>query len=166
MATDKEISIERIRELFDYDPLTGIVTRRKYLASNAQVGAIVGSINSDGYLACDVDERSIKVHRLCWAHYYGTWPEEQVDHRDGIRTNNSIANLREATNQQNQFNRGPTKRNKHGLRGVQFRDGRWVARIRTGDHQIHLGSFKTKEEAAAAYDSRAKELHGEFYARR
>ena len=164
MATDEEISIERIRGLFDYNPFTGVVTRRKYLASNAQVGAIVGSINSDGYLARDVDERSIKVHRLCWAHYYGAWPDGQVDYRNSIRTDNCIANLREATNQQNQFNRGATKRNKHGLRGVQFRDSRWVARIRAGGKQIHLGSFKTKEEASAAYETRAIELHGEFYA--
>jgi hypothetical protein len=87
-----------------------------------------------------------------------------VDHIDLNRLNNRRGNLRAATNSQNMANRGPTKRNTSGFKGV-FRDKskhKWLASIRVAGHQIHLKRFDDKIDAAKAYNAAAVELFGEF----
>ena len=85
-----------------------------------------------------------------------------VDHIDGNKLNNQKSNLRSCTKSQNNYNRGPTKANTSGYKGVFSKDGRWQAKIRAEGKQYVLGTFRTREEAAAAYDQAARELHGEF----
>lgn len=89
-----------------------------------------------------------------------------VDHVNGNKLDNRRENLRVCTKSQNQFNRKPQKHPKHGSsRGVSFykRRGRWVANICFYGKREGLGCYDTEAEAAAAYQKRAKEVHGEFY---
>ena len=90
---------------------------------------------------------------------------EETDHINGIKTDNRRENLRLATSSQNKINRKLQSNNTTGYRGVYLRcDGKkWVAEIKTQAKKICLGSFPTKEEAAAAYDKAAKELQGVFF---
>lgn len=90
------------------------------------------------------------------------WPF--VDHINGDGLDNRRANLRQATNAQNQFNKGLASNNTSGYKGVHFvRDkGKWGARIRFNGRQRHIGNYATPEEAARAYDEAAVELFGEF----
>ncbi len=91
----------------------------------------------------------------------------QIDHVDGDGLNNRRDNLRYATHQQQQFNRKrPNKRNSSGHKGVTWNDKRqrWMAQIGYSGINIYLGLFSNKTQAAAAYDSAAHRLHGEFYA--
>lgn len=90
---------------------------------------------------------------------------QMVDHRDGNRLNNTRANLRIATPLENSRNRPVFRNNKAGFKGVFPTRGtkaNWSAVIYVNKKQIYLGSFKTKEDAARAYDSKAVEAFGEF----
>lgn len=85
-----------------------------------------------------------------------------VDHKDGNTLNNQKDNLRIADCTLNNANRGPTKNNKSGFKGVHWTGCRWRATIQSRGQGVHLGCFRTKEEAHAAYMRAAVEHFGEF----
>lgn len=101
--------------------------------------------------------KSCLTHRIIYVMHFGRIPDGmQVDHRDGNTLNNRIDNLRVATNQQNNFNKGEySKRRtrKEGLpKGVQRCGGKkFYARIKVSYKMINLGGFQTPEEAERAY---------------
>lgn len=87
-----------------------------------------------------------------------------IDHIDGDVRNNRKSNLRFATKAQNARNRRIASNNTSGFKGVSPRRdrGTWLAHITAHGRRIKIGTFRTPEEAAKAYDQRARELHGEF----
>lgn len=85
-----------------------------------------------------------------------------IDHKNRDNKDNRRENLREATKRQNGANTGKTKRNTSGYRGVQRQYGRWVVLMAIDGRAKWVGSFDTKEQAAVAYDIKAKETYGEF----
>lgn len=89
---------------------------------------------------------------------------KDVDHIDGDGLNNSRANLRVATRGQNSANRGATRSNKSGHKGVSWHAPRkkWRASIKVDRVFMHLGLFTNREEAARAYDHAARHHFGEF----
>ena len=88
-------------------------------------------------------------------------PGMQVDHINGDTLDNRRCNLRLCTNGQNKQNsRGSRKSSPY--KGVILSHGRWVASIRRNGRTIYLGQYGTPEDAARAYDSKARELFGEF----
>lgn len=88
----------------------------------------------------------------------------EVDHIDRNRLNNTRANLRIATNSQNAINIAPTYRNTSGFKGVSLdkKTGQWRSMIRIKGEHAWLGRHDTAEDAARAYDAKARELFGEF----
>lgn len=87
-----------------------------------------------------------------------------VDHIDGNPLNNQRSNLRLSTNQENLRNRGKTKKNTSGFKGVSWDKitKNWRAQIKF-DYRIHfLGRFKTKEQAHEAYVNACYNLHGKY----
>lgn len=166
------VTQERLRELLSYNAETGVFTwlRRSENSRldkifNARFsGAKAGSPNSNGYLLIGIKGRLYPAHRLAWLWVHGTMPADQIDHIDGNRANNALANLREATNSQNQRNRGSTKRNTSGFKGVSWRKGeeRWYAQIAASGRNIFLGYYDTPDAAAAAYAAAAAKYHGAF----
>lgn len=91
-------------------------------------------------------------------------PGKEIDHKDGDGLNNRRSNLRDVSGSQNQANRRVSSNNKTGFKGVRknIRDGRFRARIKIHGNRLSLGTYETPEQAAHAYDTAAKELHGEF----
>jgi hypothetical protein len=85
-----------------------------------------------------------------------------VDHENGNGLDNRRENLRMATASQNQGNRRLNRNSTSGYKGVSRRNGRWTARIKMKGRSTYLGTWDTPEEAAEAYDSKAREYFGEF----
>lgn len=151
------ITQERLKQVLLYDPETGIFTWLKS-HRNIKPGDRAGCLD-DGYIKIKVDREKHRAHKLAWFYVYGEWPD-QLDHRDLDKSNNRIQNLRKANHTQNNANKPIQKNNTSGFRGVTFFKprGRWRVLIRGK----YVGSYRTKEAAAAAYARAAKEHFGEF----
>jgi hypothetical protein len=93
---------------------------------------------------------------------YGIWPETEIDHKNRIKDDNRISNLRLSDRCLQAANSGPKKTNLIGYKGVSKYGDKWRASIEARGQAFKLGSFPTPEEAARAYDAKALELHGEF----
>jgi len=92
------------------------------------------------------------AHRVVWAIYHGIWPDDQIDHINGVRDDNRIENLRIATSGENARNTAIPKNNTSGIIGVCWnkRNSKWEAKIMSNGKQIHLGYFASKDDAVAA----------------
>lgn len=156
-------SVERVRELFSYDPLTGLLVR-KIAVPRAPVGSVAGTLNKWGRLICRVDYKIYYVHRIIWLIYYGESPPELIDHINGQVADNRICNLRLASPLENSWNRSFQRNNKTRIKGAHYSriERKWKSSIKANGENIHLGYFLTKEAAGAAYAAAAAEYHGEF----
>ncbi|WP_306003082.1 HNH endonuclease [Brevundimonas sp. C43] len=123
-------------------------------------GHIAGSRTQDGYAAIKLDGCHYLAHRLAFLFMTGSWPKDQVDHRNGWKLDNAWSNLREASHSENMSNRPGWGRHPKGV--TQDRSGRFRAAIRKDGSREYLGTFDTPEEAHATYVARARELHGMF----
>ncbi len=166
-----ELTQKRLRELLHYDPLTGEFRWRIKTAQHVKVGTIAGSVQSTGYRQIRVkvdgavgNGRLYCASRLAWLYTHSHWPKAELDHIDGNKSNDQLANLREATRLQNMGNIKRANNNTSGFKGVFWRNDsrRWRATCSANGKRRSLGSFDTAEEAYAAYCSAAIELHGEY----
>lgn len=117
------------------------------------------SISSRPYARTDIDGKNIFMHRRIM----NPAPGLVVDHIDGDSLNNTRGNLRIATYSQNTANRAQINvRNTSGFTGVVRNGSGWMAQHRHLKSYLYLGTYRTKEEAALAYDEKCRELYGEF----
>lgn len=150
-------SIEHLRQRLRYEPETGKLFRLDCEGMPQQwrtrwVGKeAFTSVGGSGYFQGWIGGALHTAHRVAWAIHHGKWPTDQIDHINGVKTDNRITNLREVSNQQNQQNATMRKNNTSGVTGVYwYKDGKkWHAQIRVGKKRMHLGYFDTLEEAAA-----------------
>jgi hypothetical protein len=129
------------------------------------------NLSGRGYASCYVRGSGSKTPKRLFMHHavlrlLGRPSPEQIDHHNGNKLDNRAANLRPATNSQNNANRPRQSNNKSGFRGVSrvFRAAgpRWRAEICKQGAKQHLGWFPTPQEAAHKYDKAARRLFGEF----
>lgn len=114
--------------------------------------------NSCGYAMTVIDGKRVSMHRFLLE----APPGHEVDHRNGNRLDNRRENLRVCSRSENQCNRGKTRGNTSGFKGVGKKGNRWRASIKARKRRHGLGYFATPEDAARAYDQAAIQLHGEF----
>lgn len=159
----KALDPELIRSLFDYDPITGILKWKTY-RSGINSDRIVSSQDSRGYIVVKIDGSTYKAHRVIWAHYYGVWPVEEIDHQNFNHSDNSILNLKERTRAQNMMHSPVQIKSKSGIKGVTwFSSGKkWRADIRVNYKLIYLGLFDSIEEAATARKKAETLYFGEY----
>ena len=158
----------RLREVLRYEHDTGLFFRKsehKRWASKPCGCRKVGPKgNGGGYVVILVDGISYRAHRLAWLYMHGRWPNGDVDHIDGNRADNRIANLREATRTQNNCNASLRRNNKSGVTGVSWVRQRlkWTARVYVGNSGVYLGVFNTFDEAVTARKAAADKYYREF----
>jgi hypothetical protein len=152
------LTVERLRDLLDYDPATGLFSRRVILSSYPR--PCVGTRHNGGYLLISVAGKQHLAHRLAWLHVHGQWPQHGIDHIDGNKQNNAISNLRDASKTLNAQNYKRAKRdNKTGFLGVSKKYNRFKAQIKFAGRNKLIGSFATAEEAHAAYLVAKRKFH-------
>ena len=150
----QELTAERLRELLSYDMETGIFTRIVSRSGAGKVGSAVGNLKKHGYLNMMIDGKIYLAHRLAWLYVHGVWPTNHIDHKNGNRIENWIANLRDVTrvvNRQNQ--RTPNRDSMTGFLGVTWnkRCKKFMAQINSNGICTYLGLFKSAEDAHDAY---------------
>jgi hypothetical protein len=164
-ASRNAISAEYLRKILDYDPAAGCFVWKKSQGSS-RAGEIAGTVNKPlGHIHIMIDRVWYYAHRLAWLHVHGEWPRSNLDHINGIPSDNRIVNLRCATQSQNRMNAALRRDNKAQLKGVYFetRRSKWRATINRNRRTIFLGRYATAHEAHQAYVFAAKKLHGEFF---
>jgi len=155
---------QRLKALLHYDEREGMFTWLVATNGRRFVGERAGNLNPNGYIQIKVDRVLYRAHRLAWLYMTGVWPpEEQIDHINGIRSDNRWCNMRNvsrAINNQNQ-RRAPKRNKSTGLLGVSQRnpEAGYQARIRHQRKEKRLGTFPTAEMAHQAYLSAKRSLH-------
>lgn len=157
------MNIDHLKSLLSYEPDTGLIrwiAKGKGRIKKKEAGTLLHS----GYMGICIGAKRWQAHRIAWALYYGEWPKDQVDHINGVKTDNRICNLREATNSQNGKNLKLSKANKTGVAGVCWsqRYQNYRSYIKVDHKQTYLGTFKDFEEAVKARYAAEAKYFGEW----
>ncbi len=151
--------IAYIKENYYYDKIKGELIRLKQVA-HYKKGDIAGCIDKrDGYRRIKIKNKNYLVHRIIWLMVKGSWPEEQLDHINGIRHDNRLENLREATESENKQNKKKSLNNQSGYIGVTKHGERWQAQIKVDKKRFYLGTFSDPKEAHEAYCEAKSQYH-------
>jgi hypothetical protein len=152
--------VELLREIFDYNPETGELTFLVY-NNRHRKGDVLTRRTAHGYLCWTFERKQYYAHRIAWKIQTGKEPPEVVDHRNRKPDDNRWQNLRASDNTSNRYNMTPW--GKRFLPGVsQGRPGgNYYAKITANKRQIYLGTFRTEEEAHAAYCDAHRQHFGE-----
>ena len=142
------IDQKNVAELFNYNSDTGEIFWNVIGKGRTKKKA-AGTVTSNGYVGVLIDGTRYYAHRIVWFLHHKKWPQNQIDHINGIKTDNRIENLREATNSQNGKNYGENKSNTSGFKGVSFckQTNRWRAVIKVDGKTKSLGRFLKKNDA-------------------
>lgn len=156
------ISHEELTRRLTYDQDSGFFFWKDRYTARDLMKEPAGSVYPNGYRYIEINGSDYRCARLAWFYINKEWPTDYVDHINGYRADDRLVNLRLANNSQNQANRGLMVTNSSGCKGVSFDRSRnkWRASITVNGVTRNLGRYKTKEEAAAAYDNAALSVWG------
>lgn len=154
-------SQERLLELLDYDPADGLLfwkpRNSTAMRNNSFAGREAFTAVANGYRTGSVDGVTYRAHRIIWKIVYGSDPED-IDHINGDRQDNRLANLRSVSRSDNMRNAQLRSNNSSGVVGVTYNRERrkWVAQIKDGKQRV-IGRFDSFDEAVSARQSAERE---------
>lgn len=156
----KILTQEYLHSLFEYRDgiLYSKINRYK---TTTKKGSVIGYPCESGYLRTGLNYKTYKIHRLIFIMFHGYSPKE-IDHINGIKTDNRIENLREVTTSQNQCNKSISKRNTTGIKNVTKECSKWRVRISVNKKMINIGFFDDIELAELVAQEARNKYHGEF----
>jgi hypothetical protein len=156
------ITQERLKFLLNYDPETGLFTRTCATPrTNKFKNVPVGYKEPRGYIRATIDGKWYLLHRMAWLYVHGEWPNI-IDHINGNRADNRIANLRNTDALGNRCNqRSAHKNNISGRLGVSWigKLGKYISTINYKGSRYNLGFFDDPDEAHQAYLEAKRKLH-------
>lgn len=183
MADSSLPPLETLRQLLDYSPETGELVWKERPVEMFNPSPLRGGMRSaqwacnhwnsrhagkpaltspskGGHRGGTLFRKRYLAHRVIWYLYYGEAPDGQIDHINGVGSDNRIVNLRVVSNLENSHNRGISANNKSGHSGVSWalKEKKWVAQIRVGDRRVRLGAFHKIEDAVIARRAAEKTL--------
>lgn len=159
-----DLTLTEVSAMLRYEPISGklywierapdaFATEAACRSWNCRfAGKEAASRNWKGYLVVNIKNNIYRAHRMGWLLHYGEWPSSQIDHINGDKADNRIANLRAVTNAENHRNMPLRSDNTSGHVGVHYikRTGRYQAKIKVNGRPINLGFFGNIEDAIAA----------------
>ena len=153
-----KLTQERLKEVLYYDPDTGKWFWRVSIGGS-KIHSIAGRITPDGYRYIQIDKHSYRSGRLAFLYMLGYFPEHEAEHINRDRCDDRWLNIREATRQCNNRNRGIMKSNSSGVTGVRLDNGYWRSSIGVNGKIIHLSCSKIKTEVVKARWEAEKEYN-------
>lgn len=160
------LSQEYLKSILDYNPISGLfvwrsrVNDKRFNANFA--GKVAGVLTKQGYIEIKISDKIYRSHRLAFLFITGEHPIDEIDHRDGNKSNNRFDNLRQANKIQNGQNRRKYKNNTSGYKGIRKNGTKWAATIKINKIDKFLGNFNCPTAAHFSYCKAAKKYHGEF----
>jgi hypothetical protein len=161
MIKSKSIPINTLREAFQHDAATGDLKWKMKSSRKIIVGSVAGTRRADGYVSVRYLGCLMLAHRVVWAIHHGKWPAHEIDHKNGIKYDNRIENLREATSTQNKYNAKARKSNiSSGIKGITYYPSmrKWMVRVKSK----YIGYFLSLEEAIQAHRNEEISVYKEF----
>ena len=165
------ITHEQLIQILHYEAETGIFTWKVDRRSGrdgkghliASAGDVAGGVDiASGYIQLVFAKGRCRGHRLAVFHMTGNWPTGEVDHKNGIRSDNRWGNLRDVPQHVNKQNlRKARVDSGTGVQGVRWNEERqkFVARVTLGTKQKCVGHFNTTKDAHQAYLTAKRQLH-------
>lgn len=168
------INKNNVKDLFDYDPETGILLWKNIDTKPCLKGKEAGSAHymPNGYIDHRVtyNQQQYQKGRVIWLYQYGDWPKHTIDFADGDSCNFAISNLRDANKSQQRANSVVSRNNKLGIKGIHEIEKKgykyFIASVRK-DKKTHQRYFNQKDPGALVkakkwLASKRKKLFGEF----
>ncbi|SCC35176.1 HNH endonuclease [Kosakonia oryziphila] len=159
-----KLTQQRLKEVLKYNPLTGVFYWVNPQAYCMHAGEKAGYLDRNGYIYIKVDSVKHAAHRLAWLYMHGVLPEKFIDHKNTIRSDNRIKNLRLATRSQNMMNQLKRKNNTSGVKGIGWDNKvkKWRARCQVDGKRQCVGWFSSLKEAEKSLIKFREKGHGEF----
>lgn len=154
--------MKQFNEVLNYNHETGIFNWKVDVSNNVKAGSIAGTIHHSGYIQIRFEKKQYRAHRLAWLLFYGKYPNNFIDHINGIKNDNRICNLRDVTRNENSQNQKKAQKDSMTkILGVTFSkvNNKWKARIIKNKQYIHLGYFDNANDAGNAYLVAKRKLH-------
>jgi hypothetical protein len=159
------VELSEISQDLEYCLETGVFRWKKHMGGRApKAGGFAGTPHIAGYTQIGYKQNIYLAHRLAWLFVHGSWPEKDLDHINGNKTDNRICNLRECTHAENMLNRRKQKNNRVGHKNICLPRGRnqYVVRIAKHGKTHCAGYYYSLEDAIKARDAALKKVCGEF----
>jgi hypothetical protein len=170
-----------MRLLINYDPKSGLMTWKKRPAwtskasknnhnpkdvterfNNRYAGSpALSAPKGNGYLYGNFRGKNILAHRAAWCMVHGSWPEQQIDHINGNRSDNRIENLRDVSALTNSRNRCHLPANFYYGLTRNRKSVKWTVRIKDNNKNLYLGSFEKIEDAIQCRVAAEKRIWGD-----
>lgn len=165
MNCDKPITRDELLSNLTYNHITGeIKSKRTKRISRAGRERVFKKNTKKGYVRISLDKRFIYAHRAAWIMHYGVYPSFTIDHINGIKDDNRICNLREASFCENNQNKKIISTNTSGVKGVSYdkNQKKWRATIIKNGITCYRKRFDSLEEAEQQIKINRKIIHGDF----
>ena len=152
MGEEKMIDQNEVKKLFHYDAESGMLLWRKGNNRNVKPWQEAKASNGHGYYSVKIDGKSYRVHRLIWLYVYGSFPKEDIDHKNRVRNDNRLCNLRSVNRTDNCQNISLPSHNKSGHIGVSWftAQKKWTVYVKVNKKNKWLGYYKNLDDAIAA----------------
>jgi hypothetical protein len=163
MTFAESLDHAKLVEHVGYDEETGKLFW-KLKGKKRTPGKELGSKHCNGYRRAGIFGMEFLLHRLVWFYIYGAWPKGDIDHINGVKTDNRKCNLRDIAHQFNAQNRRkPQIKNSSGYLGVSrcsHGSSKFRARIRLPEGGEYLiGTFDSPKDAHEAYLEVKRKIH-------